>query len=239
MAPHEGSLDGTLIVIDGTDGAGKATQTNLLYQRLLQEGYSVVQQSFPRYGEKSAGPIELYLNEADAPISAVDPYQASVLYAVDRFFAKFTLVPLLQKNNIVLLDRYVAANAGHQGGKISNDTERHRYLKWLYDFEFYTMGIPKPNFNIILYLPPEIGQQRVALKKKRDYLQTGTHDAHEKDIQHLINAAKSYLWLAENYREEYHLIRVVQEDGYELSESEVHEQIWKLLGSVRARHANY
>jgi dTMP kinase len=53
---------GKFIVIDGTDGSGKKTQTDLLVERLKKEGYAVEKIDFPQYGKKSAGPVEDYLN---------------------------------------------------------------------------------------------------------------------------------------------------------------------------------
>ena len=46
---------GKLIVIDGTDGAGKETQAKLLVDRLSKDGHLVELIDFPRYGQKSAG----------------------------------------------------------------------------------------------------------------------------------------------------------------------------------------
>lgn len=53
---------GKLIVIDGTDGSGKATQTALLVKRLRKKKNKVSVEDFPQYGKKSAGPVEDYLN---------------------------------------------------------------------------------------------------------------------------------------------------------------------------------
>jgi len=40
---------GKLIIIDGTDGSGKATQVKLLRTRLTKEGYTVKLLDFPEY----------------------------------------------------------------------------------------------------------------------------------------------------------------------------------------------
>ena len=47
-------MSGTLIVFEGTDGSGKATQSQLLFERLQREGVDCRKLDFPRYGEKSA-----------------------------------------------------------------------------------------------------------------------------------------------------------------------------------------
>ena len=55
---------GKLIVIDGLDGSGKETQARLLQKALTERGIRTRMLSFPRYGEKSAAAVELYLSGA-------------------------------------------------------------------------------------------------------------------------------------------------------------------------------
>ena len=54
-------MSGKLIVFEGTDGSGKATQSRMLFERLQREGIDCRRLDFPRYGEKSAALVELYL----------------------------------------------------------------------------------------------------------------------------------------------------------------------------------
>ncbi|MBI5221368.1 MAG: hypothetical protein HY979_01000 [Candidatus Magasanikbacteria bacterium] len=66
------------IMLDGIDGSGKSTQTELLVSRLKKEGYPVEMISFPQYGTKSAGPSEDYLNGLYGSAAEVGPYRASI-----------------------------------------------------------------------------------------------------------------------------------------------------------------
>ena len=75
---------GKFIVIDGTDGSGKATQTKLLVERLKNDGHDVEIADFPQYGKKSAGLIEKYLNGKYGSAEEVGPYRASIFYACDQ-----------------------------------------------------------------------------------------------------------------------------------------------------------
>ena len=142
---------GKLIVIDGTDGCGKHTQTLLLKENLENKGYLVKTIDFPQYGLKSAGPTEEYLNGKYGSSEDVDAYQASVLYAVDRFDASFKIKKWLREGKFVICDRYVSANMGHQAGKIEDLEEREKFLDWLFNLEFNIFKIPKPDINIFLY----------------------------------------------------------------------------------------
>ena len=47
-------MKGKLIVFEGTDGSGKATQSKLLCERLAREGIPYQHINFPRYGKPSA-----------------------------------------------------------------------------------------------------------------------------------------------------------------------------------------
>jgi len=52
---------GTLIILEGGDGSGKATQTKLLVERLTKEGHAVKSVSFPNYDSGAAMPIKMYM----------------------------------------------------------------------------------------------------------------------------------------------------------------------------------
>lgn len=79
-------MRGKLIVFEGTDGSGKATQTALLCRELETRGVSFRKLEFPRYGEESSALLRLYLNGAFGTDPAdVNAYAAATFYSVDRF----------------------------------------------------------------------------------------------------------------------------------------------------------
>ena len=57
-------MSGKLIVLEGTDGSGKATQARMMDQRLQREGIAFREIDFPRYGNPFAEPANLYLHGA-------------------------------------------------------------------------------------------------------------------------------------------------------------------------------
>ena len=220
---------GRFIVIDGTDGSGKATQTNLLVEELKLSGYRVEMTDFPQYGTKSAGLIEEYLN---GKYGQVGPEAASIFYAIDRFDASFKIRRWLEEGKVVISNRYVTANAGHQGGKIKDDLERLKFFKWLDNLEYRIFNIPKPDMNIILHVPAKVAQELVDKKTadQRVYANGKKRDLHEADLQHLLNAEKVYLQIARLFPNT-KLVECV-EHGKLLPPSEVHNKVWELARRV-------
>lgn len=220
---------GKFIVLDGTDGAGKATQTKLLIETLRAAGYEVESANFPQYGSKSAGMIEEYLN---GKYGEVNPYAASMFYAVDRFDASFKIRQWLSEGKIIVSNRYVTANAGHQGGKIANSEERVAFFKWLDHLEYTVFGIPKPDLNIILHIPAEVAQRLVDFKEDltRVYVGGNKRDIHEADLVHLKNAEKVYLEIAQLFPNT-KLIDCM-DVGRLLTPQEVHNKVWELVRRI-------
>ncbi len=216
---------GLFIMIEGTDGSGKSLQTGLLLERLKKEGKDVEQISFPQYGEKSAGLVESYLNGEFGTAQEVGPYRASILYAVDRFAAAPKIKQWLEAGKIVIANRYVASNMGHQGGKIKNEEERKKYFEWNYNLEYNILGIPRPQVNLILHVTPEISQQLVDKKDEREYLHGKKRDIHEDDLSHLHDAEQAYLNIAKLYPE-FKLVECVKNDQI-LPPEEIHAIIWE------------
>lgn len=226
---------GKFIVIDGTDGSGKATQTQLLVEELKINGYPVEMTDFPQYGTKSAGLIEEYLN---GKYGQVGPEAASIFYAIDRFDASFKIRDWLKEGKIVISNRYVTANAGHQGGKIADNYDRLKFFKWLDNLEYNVFNIPRPDLNIILHLPAEMAQELVDKKSAdaRKYINGKKRDLHEADIKHLKNAEKVYLEISRLFPNT-KLVECVQA-GKLLSPNEVHTKVWELVRRIALKDIN-
>lgn len=218
---------GLLIVLDGADGSGKATQAKILASKLTEEGYKVEKLNFPQYGAKSAGLVEEYLNGNFGAAQEVGPYRASVFYACDRYAASFKIRKWIEDGRIIICDRYVAANMGHQGGKITSRSERKKYFKWLHNLEYNIFSIPKPDINFILHIDARIAQKMVDLKEKRSYIKKGKRDMHENDLKHLCDAEKVYLEIAKNFPN-FELIECIR-NGIVMSREEIGDLIWKML----------
>jgi dTMP kinase len=187
---------GKLIVIDGADGSGKATQTSLLVKTLRVNGLKPKTISFPQYNQKSAGLVEEYLSGKYGEANEVSPYIASVFYACDRYDASSKLKKWLEDGNIVICDRYVTANMGHQGAKIANTNKRKKLYKWLIDLEFNLFKLPKPDLNLILHVDANTSQ-KLSQKRNRKEWKNKTNDIHENNLAHLKMAEKVYLEISQ------------------------------------------
>jgi dTMP kinase len=191
-----GHYKGKLISIDGIDGSGKSVQTKLLVERLRAAGFKVETVDFPRYGKKSAGLVEKYLNGKYGSAEKVGPYRASLFYAIDRYDASFKIKKWLSEGRVVVTNRYTGANLGHQGGKIKNALARKAFFDWLYKLEYGLLAIPKPDLNIVLHVPAEVAQTLVDRKSERAYIHGQKRDIHESDLEHLKNAENTYVEIA-------------------------------------------
>ncbi len=214
---------GKFIVIDGTDGSGKTTQLNLLKAKLEDAGYGVAVADFPQYNTKSAGMVEEYLSGKYGSAKEVDPYKASIFYAVDRFDASSQIKNWLAEGKIVLANRYTSASLGHQGGKINNPLERKIFFNWLYDLEYKIFEIPKPDLTIILQVEPEISFQ-LARNRAREDWKGKTKDIHENDFEHLKQAEQTYLEIASSLPG-FRLIKCTH-NGEILSPEAIHFLVW-------------
>lgn len=212
------------IMIEGTDGSGKTLQTELLVKHLQAENRPVQQISFPRYGERSAAVIEDYLNGKFGSSEEVGPYRASIFYAVDRYAASQQVKTWLDTGAIVIANRYVGSNMGHQGGKIQDLEERKKFFDWVYNLEYGIFQIPKPDINIILHVSAETSQSLVDKKESREYLNGKKRDIHENDLLHLKNAESAYLNIAATFPE-FKLIEC-EENRILLTPEAIHQKIW-------------
>ena len=222
---------GKFIVIDGSDGSGKGTQTALITERLKKAGFSVAIADFPQYGNKSAGLVEEYLNGKYGRPKDVDSYTGSIFYAIDRYDASFKIKKWLDEGKIVICNRYVTSNMAHQGGKIENPLERKAYFSWLNNFEYDLLKIPRPDLNIILHVDADIAQKLIENKNKRDYIKNGENkDIHEKDVNHLKDAERVYQEIASAFPN-FKLIECTP-DGKLLSREEINNIIWEEITKV-------
>lgn len=200
---------GLFVSFEGGDGSGKGTQTRLTKDWLTEEGYDVTLESFPRYGNPVARPIENFLN---GNYGQLHPEVASVLYSLDRLKASDDIRRVLaRKSGILLADRFTNSNLGHNGSKLDTEEERLAFFEQQRTFEYDTLGVPRPDHTFILMVPPHVAQLNVDKKAARSYT-TKKRDIHEADAQHLARTFDTYTLLAATYPSEFTLVNSMEAD---------------------------
>ncbi len=213
---------GKLIVIEGTDGSGKSTQFGLLTQRLTREGRDFRQIVFPQYSEPSSALIRMYLGgEFGQRPGDVNAYAASAFYAVDRY-ASFKKVwgNYYNGGGLVISDRYTTSNAVHQASKEPPET-RQRFLKWLYEFEYDHLGLPRPDLTLYLDVPTDFTEKLLRAREQDTHTKA---DIHEKDTQYLATCRRMGAFAADYYG--WTVISCVR-DGKMRSMEDIHEEIYR------------
>ncbi len=184
-----------LIVIEGLDGSGKSTQTELLKGALADAGNDLLQIKLPDYEDPSSTLVRMYLGgDFGSDPKAVGAYAASSFYAVDRF-ANYTRKwkDAYKSGTLILADRYTTSNAAHQMTKLQK-SEWDEYLAWLEDFEYVKIGIPKPTLVIFLDMPVEISQKLMTRRYEGD---ENKKDVHEANVEYLKQCREAGLYAAE------------------------------------------
>ncbi len=190
---------GKFIVLEGTDGSGKATQLKLLADFLKTQGYKVKQIHFPQYYTSFFGELAgRFLQGEFGGIAGVSPYLASLTYAGDRFEAKERIRGWLDQGRFVISDRYVGSNMAHQTAKLP-EKEQLKFLRFLEKMEYEVFEIPKEDIVIFLSVPMNIGQKLIDNKGKRKYLGGKKRDIHEADLSHQKKSSEAYLRLTKRY----------------------------------------
>ena len=217
---------GKLIVIEGTDGSGKSTQFRLLTEAVEKAGYEFRKLVFPQYQEESSALIRMYLGgQFGTRPSDVNAYAASAFYAVDRYASyKKVWGEWYENGGLVLSARYTTSNAVHQASK-EPEENRAEFLRWLYEFEYDKLGLPRPDLTIYLDVPTEYTEK---LMRSREAA-TGTQaDIHEKDLAYLATCRQMGRAAAEYYG--WTVIRCVR-DGRMRTIEDIHQEI---CGHVKA-----
>lgn len=184
-----------LIVIEGLDGSGKATQTKLVAEKLAAQGVPVKQLEFPDYNSPSSALVKMYLGgEFGSKPEDVNAYAASAFYAVDRAASFLRDWKRDYENGAVLLsDRYCTSNIIYQMAKVSDD-ERDSFICWQADFEYDKLGLPRPDAVIYLDVDPDVSQK---LMEKRYGGDNSKKDLHESNMSFLLSCRKSALYAAD------------------------------------------
>lgn len=221
------SRRGKLIVIEGADGSGKSTQTNLLVDYLKKNKISVKHIDFPRYYPSFHGKtVAKFLRGDFGSIDQVSPYLASLAYSLDRASVKDQMEDFMTKGWLIVANRYATSNLAHQAAKFKDEEEKEKFLKWVHQLEYKVHKIPKEDIVIYLYVPWKIGMELTQKRIKNKYLE-GKEDIHEQNVTYRQEVEKMYLALAEKNK---HWIKIDCVENNELLGVEtIHKKILQVL----------
>lgn len=152
-----------IISIEGTDGAGKATQTKLLVSALTQAGYKVASMSFPRYDTPTGKAIRRMLTSDES--TTISMAERIGLYAADRLAARSAIYRSMVENDFIVMDRYVESmvvygqalfDIGQTGGPSAcNFASSEAVKKFARRLEYKINKMPIPAINFNLLVPPK------------------------------------------------------------------------------------
>lgn len=222
-------MSGKLIIIEGSDASGKATQTSKLYDRLVSEGLKVKKVEYPNYNSDSSALVKMYLNgDFGDKAEEVNPYIASTFYAVDRYASyKKEWEEFYKDGGIIIADRYTTSNMIHQAAKMQGE-EKDKFLDWLYEYEFNMYKLPEPDCVVFLNMPPDFSAK---LMKDRANKITGESkkDIHESNKEFLINSYNNALYIADKYS--WSKVNCTEGEAIKTID-EIHEDVYKTVKSI-------
>lgn len=139
-------VKGLFIVMEGLDGSGKSTQTQLLFKYLKQKCKEVIFTFEPTDGPVGKLLKENYLRQKNMPL--VDAF----LFSADRDeHVKEVILPALDQGKIVICDRYKYSTLAYQQTQGLN-------LSWLIELNKH---FPKPDLMIFVDVLPETCMERM------------------------------------------------------------------------------
>ncbi|CAK6470096.1 dTMP kinase [Peribacillus frigoritolerans] len=151
---------GIFITMEGPEGAGKTTITQMLGKALQQEGYQVLLTREPGGVPISEQIREVILNKDN---TAMDSRTEALLYAAARRQHLVEVVmPELERGGIVLCDRFIDSSLAYQGHARGLDIEE------VYNINKFAIGDMMPDATLFFDIDPEEGLRRIQSNGERE-----------------------------------------------------------------------
>lgn len=177
-------MKGIFITIEGLDGAGKTTQIRYIKEFLEKKGYEVLVTREPGgtiIGEKIRNII---LDKEHMEMSGMTE---ALLYAASRSqHVSQVIIPALERNVVVLCDRFVDSSLVYQGAGRGLGYE---VIKTINDF---ATNFLEPNLTIFFDIPPEITIERIRASRQSDRLEQEEIYFHNKVYNEYIELSKKF-----------------------------------------------
>jgi len=167
-----------LIAIEGVDGAGKRTLSEGLRKAFHTVGRSVATLAFPRYGQSVTADIAAEALHGEHGDLASSVYAMATLFALDRAAAVEHIEGLRRGHDVVIMDRYVASNAAYTAARLYQDAAGPA-VAWVHGLEYQRLGVPAPDWQVLLAVPTELAGQRARSRAESD--PSRARDSYERD----------------------------------------------------------
>ena len=142
-------FNGQFITFEGGEGVGKTTQINLLKSYLLSKELNVITTREP--GGTNEGEI-IRKSLVSGVKDTWDPFSEALIFnALRRQHINKVILPSLNKNNIVICDRFIDSTIVYQGfvGSIEKSILKNLHKKFCYNLY--------PDITFFIELDPELG----------------------------------------------------------------------------------
>ncbi|CAN5284965.1 dTMP kinase [soil metagenome] len=172
------SAVGTLVALEGLDGAVNRTSIGKVETELRRGGTSIATLDFPRYGKSIHADLAAEALKGSHGDLAESVNAMAVLFALDRAGAADRISELLSTNDIVLLDRYVASNAAYNAARVHQGVDGEM-VAWIRELELGRLALPAPDLQLYLDVPVALAEQRARSREAQDA--SRQLDAYERD----------------------------------------------------------
>lgn len=165
-------MSGLFITMEGTDGAGKTTQINMLRDYLNEKGFNVVCTREPGGTPISEKIREIILDKNNGEMCDITE---ALLYAAARAqHIKDVILPTLNDGGVVISDRFLDSNLVYQGFARSMG---ERLIK---NINKYAVGTLEPDITFFLKLKPEEGIARKKQQAELDRMEAESFNFHQR-----------------------------------------------------------
>ena len=172
---------GLFITFEGIDGCGKTTQINLLNEYLKSKNYNTILTLEPGGSDIGKNLRQILLHYD----GYVDDTCELLLYLADRAqHTQTVILDNIQKNNIVLCDRYIDSTLAYQGYARGGDIEKINLLN-----NIATKGLV-PDITFLFDIDTETAQKRIG--KTKDRLEKENIEFHNKVRMGFLELAKKH-----------------------------------------------
>ncbi|MGL4791615.1 MAG: dTMP kinase [Anaerotignaceae bacterium] len=177
-------MEGKFITIEGTDGAGKTTQLQLLVKYFEDKNYKVMVTREPGGTSISEKIREIIL---DVENSKMNDITEALLYAASRSqLIHEKIKPALEEGTIVICDRFVDSSVVYQG------YARGLSLELVENINKYAINEVVPDLTLFFDVPPEVGMKRKENFKHLDRIEKESLDFHYKVYNGYKDLLKKY-----------------------------------------------